>query len=81
MPSTESPRAWFYHSPGDGMQTFREGQIKRLSLEDLSEPLELGRAVVRALPAGGKFEVGYEEAITCYVLGLEARRALRRRSG
>lgn len=69
--SWEETTAWFYYSRGGGMQTFREGEIKRLSLADLAEPLELGRAIVRALPPSGTFDVGYEEAVTCYVLGLE----------
>jgi hypothetical protein len=68
--SWEETTAWFYH--GDGMlQTFREGEIKRLSLTDLAEPLELGRVIVRAVGSGGRFDVSYEEAVTCYFLGLE----------
>jgi hypothetical protein len=68
--SWEETTAWFYYS-GGVMQTFRDGEIRRLSLADLSEPLELGRVIVRALPASQTFEVAYEDAVTCYVLGLE----------
>lgn len=68
--SWEETTAWFYSS-GGVMQTFRDGEIRRLTLADLSEPLELGRVVVRALPATQSFQVAYEDAVTCYVLGLE----------
>jgi hypothetical protein len=69
--SWEETTGWFYYSAGGGMQTFRDGEIRRLSLADLDRPLELGRTVVRALPPSGRFDVGYEDAITCYVIGLE----------